>query len=127
MKLSLRVVPLFLFSCLAAFLLMARSIVVYDEGIVLTGAMRVLAGDVIHRDFYANYGPGQFYALAGLFQVFGQSSAAMLGAARLGLVRVTRLGERSAALRAASAIDSACSSSTRCRRRTAAPKSSPRT
>lgn len=73
MKLPLRVALLFLVSALAAFLLMTRSIIVYDEGILLTGAMRVLSGDVIHRDFYANYGPGQFYALAGLFQVFGQS------------------------------------------------------
>jgi hypothetical protein len=73
MKSTLRIAPLFLFSCLAAFLLMQRSIVVYDEGIELTGAMRVLSGDVIHRDFYANYGPGQFYALAGLFEVFGHS------------------------------------------------------
>ena len=45
----------------------------YDEGLVLTGAMRVADGAVIHRDFYANYGPGQFYALAGVFKVLGQT------------------------------------------------------
>jgi hypothetical protein len=33
----------------------------------------VLHGDVPHRDFYANYGPGQFYVLAGLFRAFGAS------------------------------------------------------
>ncbi len=46
---------------------------IYDEGLVLTGAMRVAAGQIPHSDFYANYGPGQFYTLAGLFRVFGES------------------------------------------------------
>ncbi|MBC5784908.1 glycosyltransferase family 39 protein [Ramlibacter sp. USB13] len=73
MKHSLRLALLFLACCIGGFLWMNRTIVLYDEGIVLTGAMRVLAGDLLHRDFYANYGPGQFYALAALFQVFGQS------------------------------------------------------
>jgi hypothetical protein len=45
----------------------------YDEGLVLTGAMRVGAGELPHRDFFANYGPGQFYALAFLFKLFGPS------------------------------------------------------
>jgi hypothetical protein len=35
--------------------------------------MRVAAGQVPHRDFYANYGPGQFYTLAWLFDLFGSS------------------------------------------------------
>lgn len=48
---------------------MRRSLNGYDEGIVLVGALRVLAGDVIHRDFYANYGPAQFYVLSGLFSL----------------------------------------------------------
>ena len=30
-------------------------------------------GDIPYRDFYANYGPAQFYALAVLFKVFGPS------------------------------------------------------
>jgi hypothetical protein len=46
---------------------------IYDEGIILTGAMRVAAGQIPHRDFYANYGPGQFYTIAGLFKLFGES------------------------------------------------------
>jgi hypothetical protein len=45
----------------------------YDEGLVLTAAMRVAAGQIPHRDFYANYGPAQFYLLAGLFRMFGES------------------------------------------------------
>jgi hypothetical protein len=35
--------------------------------------MRVMAGQVLHRDFYYNYGPGSVYLLAGLFKVFGPS------------------------------------------------------
>lgn len=50
-----------------------RRLVVYDEGILLTNVMRVLAGQVIHRDFYYNYGPAQIYILAGLFKIFGPS------------------------------------------------------
>ena len=61
----------------AAFLFLAITIspglIVYDEGLVLTGAMRVAAGQFPHKDFYADYGPGQFYVLAGLFRLFGQS------------------------------------------------------
>ena len=46
---------------------------IYDEGIILTGASRVMEGAVPHRDFYANYGPAQFYTVAGLFHLFGPS------------------------------------------------------
>lgn len=53
-------------------LTMGRAVGVYDEGIILTGAARVAAGDLIHRDFYANYGPAEFYLLAKLFALFGQ-------------------------------------------------------
>ena len=52
---------------------MNRDVSRYDEGLVLFGAVRVLHGDVPYRDFYANYGPAQFYVLAGLFKVFGPS------------------------------------------------------
>ena len=52
---------------------MNRAIGLYDEGVILFGAVRVMSGDVPYRDFYANYGPAQFYALAALFKVFGPS------------------------------------------------------
>jgi hypothetical protein len=59
----------------AAFLVifssMNRALNLYDEGVIVTGATRVLAGEVLHRDFYANYGPAQFYILAALFKLFG--------------------------------------------------------
>jgi hypothetical protein len=45
--------------------------IMYDEGIILTGAREVQFGAIPHRDFYANYGPAQFYVIAGLFNMFG--------------------------------------------------------
>jgi len=54
------------------FISMDKRINVYDEGIVLTAAMRVNAGDMPHRDFYINYGPAEFYLLSWLFDWFGQ-------------------------------------------------------
>ena len=47
---------------------------IYDEGIMLTGAMRVAQGALPHRDFYANYGPGQFFALAAIFKFSAHQS-----------------------------------------------------
>jgi len=43
----------------------------FDEGIQVYGAERVLAGDRPYHDFYSIYGPGTFYWLASLFKVFG--------------------------------------------------------
>ena len=63
----------FLFACLVLFLGMPLRPNAYDEGIMLVAAMRVAAGQIPHRDFYAIYGPGQFYILAGLFKLFGQT------------------------------------------------------
>ena len=66
-----------LFVIVASFLVFTltapRDVSVYDEGLILTGAMRVVAGAVPHRDFYNVYGPGQFYVLAALFDLFGQN------------------------------------------------------
>lgn len=71
-RLSILTVLVFLISLSFLFLTMDRVVNVYDEGLILTGAMRVGAGDMVHRDFYANYGPAQFYILSWLFDFFGQ-------------------------------------------------------
>ena len=55
------------------FLSQNRMTTVYDEGLIVTDAMRVMAGQVLHRDFYYNYGPAPLYVLAGLFRIFGPS------------------------------------------------------
>jgi len=50
-----------------------RCVNVYDEGLAVFGAVRVLQGDVPHRDFWTLYPPGQFAGLAGLFSITGPS------------------------------------------------------
>ena len=64
---------IFLGAFLVLFLGMDRGFDFYDEGLKLVGAMEVAAGEVPHRDFYANYGPAQFYIFAWLFHWFGWS------------------------------------------------------
>jgi len=66
-------VLVFLGTYLFLFLNMSLRINMYDEGIVLVASMRVAAGQLPHRDFYAIYGPAQFYILAGLYRLFGES------------------------------------------------------
>jgi hypothetical protein len=44
---------------------------VYDEGLVLYGALKVFHGELPYRDFWSFYGPGQYYLLALLFHIFG--------------------------------------------------------
>jgi hypothetical protein len=63
----------FLCSYVVLFLWMNLCPIAYDEGLVLTAAMRVAAGQLPHRDFYEIYGPAQFYLLSWLFKVFGES------------------------------------------------------
>ena len=67
------VAAVFAVAALLLFLSMSVRPGVYDEGIMLTDTMRIMAGQVPHRDFYAIYGPAEFYLLAGLFKVFGVS------------------------------------------------------
>lgn len=51
---------------------MESTVGVYDEGLALVGADRVLRGDVPYRDFFTLYAPGGLYAMAALFHVFGE-------------------------------------------------------
>ncbi|MGC8971545.1 MAG: hypothetical protein ACP5K2_05000 [bacterium] len=46
---------------------------IYDEGIVVYGASRILKGDIPYRDFWTMYAPGQFYTIALLFKLLGTS------------------------------------------------------
>jgi 4-amino-4-deoxy-L-arabinose transferase-like glycosyltransferase len=45
----------------------------YDEGVIVSGAERVLLGQVPYRDFESGYPPGQFYTIAAVFHFFGKS------------------------------------------------------
>lgn len=62
---------LLVFAFAFVFLSSNRFINPYDEGIILTGASQMGRGLVIHRDFYANYGPAQFWFLSKFFDFFG--------------------------------------------------------
>ena len=64
---------IFGFAFLFLMLTMNMFINIYDEGVILFDSVRILSGDVPYRDFYANYGPAQFYVLAALFKMFGPS------------------------------------------------------
>lgn len=63
---------IFLISYFVLFAGMSRRPNIFDEGLILTGAMRVAAGQIPHKDFYTLYGPAQFYVLAGLLKLFGE-------------------------------------------------------
>jgi 4-amino-4-deoxy-L-arabinose transferase-like glycosyltransferase len=72
---SERRITLLIFILTAAYLLLFRRYTMMDpdEGIVLQGALRILRGEVIYRDFFSFFTPGSYYLLAALFKVFGNS------------------------------------------------------
>jgi hypothetical protein len=49
----------------------------YDEGLLLTHSRIVLEGGVPHRDFYTNYPPGIYLAIAGLWRATGETPWAL--------------------------------------------------
>ena len=68
-KTIVHTVAIFCISLVFIYLTMDLAIPVFDEGIILTGSQVVSHGGVPHRDFYANYGPAQFYILGSLFKI----------------------------------------------------------
>lgn len=66
---------LLLFIAAFAFLLpgINQTVNIYDEGIIVYSAVRIIDGHVLYRDFWSIYTPGQFYVLAGLYKLFGPS------------------------------------------------------
>ena len=63
---------LFFTICASLYLLpFMRVSVVFDEGTLLYGAVRIVQGQVFARDFLEVMGPGTFYWLAAFFKVFG--------------------------------------------------------
>ncbi len=61
------------FSFILQFIAFDTNINFYDDGIILVGAQRVLAGELPYKDFWTMYSPGQFYILAYFFKYFGES------------------------------------------------------
>ncbi len=52
-----------------------RDINIYDEGVAVYGAQRVISGELPYRDFWTMYPPGNFYLLAALLKIFGNTLA----------------------------------------------------
>ncbi len=71
----LRKKQLYVYAAMLVYLVIGfnKNINIYDEGLVLVGALRVFLGDVPYRDFWSIYGPGQFHLLAAAFELFGVS------------------------------------------------------
>ena len=66
-------VVLFVCAVIYNFYLLKAPINIYDEGIVLVGADRIVNDDLPYIDFFSMYPPGQFYILASLFKFLGTS------------------------------------------------------
>ena len=76
------------------FSLRDRGLMMTDEGALFMGASRIVDGQVPYRDFHHFYGPGRFYLLAGLFELFDRSvlvMRSMLAAMRVLTVVLTFL------------------------------------
>ncbi|MBZ5542493.1 MAG: hypothetical protein LAO07_02290, partial [Acidobacteriia bacterium] len=48
-----------------------------DEGIIATGAERILRGEIPFRDFFSELGPASFYLQAMIFRIIGESLTAI--------------------------------------------------
>jgi hypothetical protein len=46
---------------------------IYDEGLVVFNSTRIMKGDIPYKDFWTLYPPGQYFALASIFRLFGTS------------------------------------------------------
>ena len=44
---------------------------IYDEGLIVDGAVRILHGQLPYRDFNTGYAPAEFYTVAAVFSAFG--------------------------------------------------------
>lgn len=67
-------IALFLHSVAARSVALTHSPAFYDEGIILSNAHFLMRGLAPYRDFYANYPPGVFLLVAGLWKLFGVSA-----------------------------------------------------
>ena len=56
-------------ACVVIAFFMKRGINLYDEGMILTSALQIEAGQVVHRDFYYVYGPATLWVVALLWKL----------------------------------------------------------
>jgi len=67
-------IALFVVSSTYLYPIITKPLLVFDEGLILVGAERILKGHIIYKDFWTAYPPGQFYTVALLFKFFGTSA-----------------------------------------------------
>ena len=70
---SLRYAILFALGALLSGLTIRLGVNPHDEGLMLQAGERIADGQLPYRDFYANYGPGQYFLVGGLDVLFGPS------------------------------------------------------
>ena len=70
---SLRYAILFALGALLSGLTIRLGVNAHDEGLMLQAGERIADGQLPYRDFYANYGPGQYFLVGGLDVLFGPS------------------------------------------------------
>jgi hypothetical protein len=70
---KLRYAILFVLGALLSGLTIRWGINPHDEGLMLQAGERIADGQLPYRDFYANYGPGQYFLVGGLDVIFGPS------------------------------------------------------
>lgn len=65
---------IFLASCLIQLIAHDTSTGIYDEGIILSGAIAISEGKTPYKDFWTLYGPAQFYLISWVFNLFSENS-----------------------------------------------------
>jgi hypothetical protein len=70
---ALRYAILFVLGALLSCVTIRWGINPHDEGLMLQAGERIADGQLPYRDFYANYGPGQYFLVGGLDWLFGPS------------------------------------------------------
>jgi hypothetical protein len=57
------------------------NLILGDEGWLVSGVQRILAGETLYRDVVRSYSPGVFWSLVPFFRLFGESVVVMRGVA----------------------------------------------
>src|SRR4051794_41833815 len=71
---ALRYAILFVLGALLSGVTIRWGINPHDEGLMLQAGERIADGQLPYRDFYANYGPGQYFLVGGLDVKIGRAS-----------------------------------------------------
>lgn len=62
---------IFIISFIYLYLIRAQYLYISDEGVFSYGAVRILDGEILYKDFYETNSPASYYLLVFLFKIFG--------------------------------------------------------